>query len=392
MLGVEIPQDEAYASSRTAVYATMITLALLAISVMLGNARFLRNLIFRPIEQLRAGTERLGEGHYDFRLRFRRYDEIGVVTDAFNSLAAALQKRDADLRNKNQALSAEIAEHERTQEALERLNATLELRIAERTERLETMTHELQRSNKSLEEFAYVASHDLQEPLRKVRTFGDRLQVRYGHLLDETGNDYLTRMQNGSMRMQALIDALLTYSRVTTKAQPLVPVNLNEVITGVLSDLEVAIESLHATISMGPLPSVMADSTQMHQLFQNLLGNALKFHKADVVPHVTIAGTLCDGAGCYEIVVADNGIGFDSQYAERIFQVFQRLHGRSEYEGTGVGLAICRKIVERHGGSIYAESTPGAGARFIIRLPLQPGAGETSELSQADLQEAPALG
>jgi signal transduction histidine kinase len=392
MLGVEVLQDEAYESSRIAVYATMITISLLAIIVMLGNARFLRDLIFRPIEQLRAGTERLGEGYYDFRLRFRRYDEIGVVTDAFNSLAAALQKRDADLKAKNQALSVEIAEHERTQEALEQLNATLELRIAERTERLEAMTHELQRSNKSLEEFAYVASHDLQEPLRKVRTFGDRLQARYGHVLDDTGNDYLTRMQNGSTRMQALIDALLTYSRVTTKAQPLVPVNLNDVVTDVLSDLDVAIETLHATVTVGPLPSVAADSTQMRQLFQNLLGNALKFHKPDRAPHVSITSSRCDNAGCYEIVVADDGIGFDIQYAERIFQVFQRLHGRSEYEGTGVGLAICRKIVERHGGSIRAESTPGSGARFIISLPLQPGTGEATGPGQEEAEEAPAFG
>jgi light-regulated signal transduction histidine kinase (bacteriophytochrome) len=232
------------------------------------------------------------------------------------------------------------------------------------------MTRELQRSNKSLEEFAYVASHDLQEPLRKVRAFGDRLQTRYGHLLDETGIDYLARMQSGSMRMQALIDALLSYSRVTTKAQPLLPVDLNQVLAQVISDLEVRIESQQAEVIVGPLPTLAADSMQMHQLFQNLVGNALKFHRQGVAPRITIAAAACDEMGCCQIEVADNGIGFEMQYAERIFQVFQRLHGRSEYEGTGVGLAICRKIVERHGGAIYAESTPGAGARFVIHLPL----------------------
>jgi signal transduction histidine kinase len=387
MLVVEILQDEAYSPSRTAVLVTMVTISLLAVIVMFGNARFLRNLVFRPIEQLRAGAGRLGEGDYGFRLSFRRYDEIGVVTDAFNSLAAALQKRDADLRSKNQALSAEIAEHERTQAALERLNVTLEQRIAERTERLETMTRELQRSNKALEEFAYVASHDLQEPLRKVRTFGDRLQSRYGHLLDETGIDYLTRMQNGSTRMQALIDALLTYSRITTKAQPLAPVDLNDVVAEVLSDLEVAIESLRATVTIRCLPSVAADAIQMRQLFQNLLGNALKFHKPGVRPEIIIASKYCDRDACCEIVVADNGIGFDMQYAERIFQVFQRLHGRSEYEGTGVGLAICRKIVERHGGSIWAESAPDAGARFVIRLPLRARSEDASHHRRGETQE-----
>jgi signal transduction histidine kinase len=383
MIVAEVPQREAYAPSRTASVTTAASISILAILVMAGNASFLRNLVFRPIDQLRAGAERLSEGNYSFRLRFRRYDEIGIVTDAFNSLAAALQRREADLGSKNQALSAEIIEHQRTQDALERLNATLEQRIAERTERLEDMTRELQRSNKSLEEFAYVASHDLQEPLRKVRAFGDRLQTRYGHMLDDAGLDYLARMQSGSMRMQALIDALLTYSRVTTKAQPLVPVNLDQVLIEVTSDLEVAIESLRAEVIVGPLPTLAADNTQMHQLFQNLVGNALKFHRPGVTPHITISTAPCDEVGWCRIEVADNGIGFEMQYAERIFQVFQRLHGRSEYEGTGVGLAICRKIVERHGGAIYAESTPGAGTRFVLHLPL----GELQDLGTVEQQE-----
>ena len=379
LLVVEVLQSEAYQSSRAATAVAVVTILLLALVVMLGNAQFLRSLIFRPLDQLRAGAERLGEGEYGFRLQVGRNDEIGAVTTAFNSLAAALQKRDSDLQAKNQALGAEIADHERTQEALERLNATLEQRIADRTQRLEAVAAELQRSNKSLEEFAYVASHDLQEPLRKVRAFGDRLQMRYSDLLDATGKDYLQRMQNGSARMQALIDALLTYSRVTTKAQPPAPVDLNSVMADVLSDLEVTIETLQADVTVGPLPTLAADSTQMHQLLQNLVSNALKFHKPDVTPHVCITSKLCDRGECWEIVVADNGIGFDMQYAERIFQVFQRLHGRSEYEGTGVGLAICRKIVERHGGTICAESAPGQGARFVIRLPLAAAAAADQE-------------
>jgi signal transduction histidine kinase len=389
LLVAEILQSEAYESSLMATAVAAVTIVLLGIMVMLGNARFLSSLVFQPIEQLRAGAERLSEGNFGFRLRFRRYDEIGAVTEAFNSLAAALQKRESDIRAKNQALSAEIAERERAQEALERLNATLEERIAERTERLQSMTSELQRSNKALEEFAYVASHDLQEPLRKVRTFGDRLQARYGHLLDATGLDYLTRMQNGSTRMQSLIDALLTYSRVTTKAQPLAPVDLNRVLEEVVSDLEVPIETLGATVRVGSLPTIVADSVQMHLLFQNLLGNALKFHKQNLMPEISVTLSDCSVSGCIEIVVADNGIGFEMQYAERIFQVFQRLHGRSEYEGTGVGLAICRKIVERHGGNIWAESDLGAGTRFHIRLPQQPQAAETKDESKENPKEEP---
>lgn len=373
ILVVEVLQDEAYLYSRIAGFAAMATIMTMAGIVMYGNAHFLKNLIFRPMVHLRDGAVRLSAGDYGFRLRYRRHDEVGEVTEAFNTLAAALQKRDEDLRHKNEALSAEVAEHERTQATLEELNTTLEQRVTDRTQRLETVASELQRSNRALEEFAYVASHDLQEPLRKVRTFGDRLQSRYGHVLDTTGQDYLARMQNGSTRMQTLIDDLLAYSRVTTKAQPLEPVDLNLLIAEVLSDLDVTIESLHAEITVGPLPTLNADATQLRQLLQNLVGNALKFHKPGTIPHISITNNCCpDGCAAHpycEITVADDGIGFDMQYAERIFQVFQRLHGRSEYEGTGVGLAICRKIVERHGGTIRAESTPNVGSRFICCIP-----------------------
>jgi light-regulated signal transduction histidine kinase (bacteriophytochrome) len=263
-----------------------------------------------------------------------------------------------------------------------RLHEQARQEIAERQRaeaELQTYAARLERSNRELESFAYIASHDLKEPLRKIQAFGDRLQAKYGEVLNEQGRDYLMRMQNAATRMQALIDGLLIYSRVTTKAQPFVTVDLNAVVREVLADLEVRIEQLAARVEVGDLPTIEADPLQMRQLFQNLIGNALKFHRQDVVPLVRVQGELLDGgAGQYRITVEDNGIGFDEKYLDRLFQVFQRLHGRSEYEGAGIGLAICRKIIERHGGSITARGVPDQGATFIITLPARQPAKESA--------------
>ena len=232
-------------------------------------------------------------------------------------------------------------------------------------------TEELQRSNGELEQFAYVASHDLQEPLRKIQAFGSRLQTNYGPQIGEVGTDYLSRMLNAAGRMRQLIDDLLAFSRVTSKGQPFGSVDLQDVIEGVLADLEIRILQTNATVEVGDLPTIDADPLQMRQLFQNLIGNALKFQTPGVPPVVRVSAKLVAGENpqC-ELSFADNGIGFDTKYLDRIFQVFQRLHGRGEYEGTGVGLAICRKIVERHGGTITATSTPTEGATFIVVLPV----------------------
>jgi two-component system sensor kinase FixL len=232
----------------------------------------------------------------------------------------------------------------------------------------QTMT-ELQRSNAELQQFAYVASHDLQEPLRKIQAFGDRLRARYTKALDERGGDYLNRMQNAAKRMQALINNLLTLSRITTQAQPFIPVNLANVAQKVLSDLELHIERAGGIVKVGDLSTVDADPTQMRQLLQNLINNALKFHHPEKKPVIKVYGQSIDKI-C-ELIVEDNGIGFDEKYLDRIFGVFQRLHGRGEYDGTGVGLAICQKIAERHGGGITAKSTPGQGATFVVTLPVE---------------------
>jgi len=233
---------------------------------------------------------------------------------------------------------------------------------------------ELARSNGELEQFAYVASHDLQEPLRKIQAFGDRLKTKFSDGLPNEGKDYLERMQNAAYRMQTLINDLLTLSRVATQTRPFVDVDLSETARLVQCDLESRIEQLGGSVEVGALPVIAADRVQMSQLLQNLIGNGLKFHKPDVPPRVTVrSAKVRDPNGAAEdvcrISVEDNGIGFDEKYCDRIFQVFQRLHGRNEYEGTGIGLAICRKIVERHGGTITAHSTPGTGSQFVITLP-----------------------
>ena len=251
--------------------------------------------------------------------------------------------------------------------------------------KLHAFATRLEQNNRELQDFAYVASHDLQEPLRKVRAFGDRLKTKCGSALSDEGRDYLTRMLNAASRMQTLIEDLLAFSRVTTKAQPFVPVDLNKVAREVVSDLEVRIEQTAGRVELQDLPTIDADPTQMRQLIQNLIGNALKFHRKEEPPVVKVHARLMASHGSQalsrntpgnttpfcQILVEDNGIGFDEKYLDRIFTVFQRLHGRGEYEGTGVGLAICRKIVLRHGGEITARSTPGLGAAFILTLPIK---------------------
>lgn len=262
--------------------------------------------------------------------------------------------------------------------ALAQANAELEEKVNVRTQALMQFSEELQRSNRELEEFAFVASHDLQEPLRKIRAFGDRLQQKYSAELGRTGSDYVARMQAASERMSALIDDLLSFSRVTTKQHPFVMVDLNVVMHRVLDDLDFAIEDSHAQLHIDPLPTIDADTSQIAQVFMNLIANSLKFRAANERPIIAvtcvenIASPMVDDnrAWCC-IKFSDQGIGFEKQYTDRVFSLFQRLHGRNEYSGTGIGLALCRKIIERHGGTITAESELGNGAVFTIYLPMR---------------------
>lgn len=242
--------------------------------------------------------------------------------------------------------------------------------ISDRIEAEQKLAHfakQLQESNQELEEFAYIASHDLKEPLRKVTAFGERLKMKFGDLLGEQGVDYLARMESAATRMQRLIDDLLNFSRVKTKARPFEPVDLNNIYTEVLSDLETRIEETGGKVTCQGLLVIDADPMQMRQLFQNLIGNGLKFNRPGVAPQLDIRGEILEN-NWYRLTFTDNGIGFDEKYQEKIFGVFQRLHGREEYEGTGIGLSICRKIAKRHGGDISAAGTLGAGAEFTVTL------------------------
>jgi two-component system sensor kinase FixL len=249
-------------------------------------------------------------------------------------------------------------------------------------ESLREASGKLLHSNRELESFATVASHDLQEPLRKIQTFGERLQVSCGATLGEEGLGYLGRMIDAASRMRTLIQDLLALSRVSAKSEPLAPVDLDRVGQEVIADLELRILQSGARVEIGPLPTIDADALQMRQLLQNLIGNALKYRRPEVPPVVKVSSsyhsasgardeTEAGAGGMCQISIEDNGIGFDEKYLDRIFNPFQRLHGRDRYEGSGIGLSICRRIVERHGGTITARSVPGHGSAFIIRLPLR---------------------
>ena len=250
-------------------------------------------------------------------------------------------------------------------------------------ERLRESTLQLERSNRELQDFAYVASHDLQEPLRKIVVFGERLNEKCSAELSDEARDYLERMERAARRMQTLINDLLSFSRVTTKAQAFTAVDVARTAREVVGDLEARIESVHGRVELGPLPVLEAEPLQMRQLLQNLIGNALKFHRPGEPPVVKVEARIAPGQPngngngrggpvrdrC-ELRVTDNGIGFDEKYLDRIFNVFQRLHTRNEYEGSGMGLAIARKIAVFHGGDITARSTPGRGSTFIVTLPV----------------------
>ena len=269
-----------------------------------------------------------------------------------------------------------IEKLKQSESEIRELNRDLEKRVFRRTAQLERTMRFLESSNKELESFAYIASHDLQEPLRKVQAFSDRLKTKYAAVLDEKGMDYLTRLESSGHRMQTMVNDLLSFSRVKTQGKAFVTIHLNDILKEVINDLEISINETGASVEINDLPIIEADPHQIQQLFLNLISNALKFHSKDAVPSVKIyqksdIATSHDSNSFCKIIVEDNGIGFEDQYRDRIFKPFQRLHGREAYKGTGIGLAICHRIIERHGGSITADSHVGRGTKFIVALPIK---------------------
>jgi light-regulated signal transduction histidine kinase (bacteriophytochrome) len=245
---------------------------------------------------------------------------------------------------------------------------TLENDLVSRVRELEEAQEKLQSSNRDLEAFAYIASHDLSEPLRKIRVFSDRLSTHYSNMLPEQAVHYLDRITAVAVRMEGLVRGLLELSRISSRPNARQPVDLNQIAREVLSDLDVAVDSAGARVELEELPVVVADPLHMRQLLQNLIGNALKFHATGVSPAVKVYSEQ-NGGPAASLIVEDNGIGFDAQHLDQIFLPFKRLNGRNEYEGSGMGLTICRKIVDAHGGTIRAESEKGRGSRFVVTFP-----------------------
>lgn len=323
-------------------------------SMILLIALLVAQAITTPLEKLNSAALAIARGDLDEHVDITGADELGELARAFNDMTEKLKET-------YKVLEEEIIEHQELQD---------ELNI--KTVELELQAKELARSNQELQDFAYIASHDLQEPLRKVIAFGERLREKEAANLSERGHDYLIRMENSAQRMSNLIDSLLEYSRITTKALPFEEIELGRVVLDVLSDLETRISSTRAQVDIGHFPVIEAEPIQMRQLLQNLISNALKFQRPEARPEISITSTLAGrNKTLCQITVKDNGIGFDEKYLDRIFKPFQRLHGRTEFEGNGMGMAICNKIVHRHHGAMTAESAPGKGASFIVTLPLR---------------------
>jgi len=317
---------------------------LILVGFITANSIFLIRSVVNPVLKLHEGAEIIGAGNLDYKVGMAGRDEIGQLSQAFDRMTANLQQ-----------VTVSRDELAREVEGRKQVEA-----------QLKTAVLDLERSNRDLEEFAYISSHDLQEPLRKIANFSDMLVHQYQGRLDERAERYFGYITDGAKRMQTLINDLLSYSRVGRAEMPRVPASLEDILKGTLSDLQALIQESGAEISHDPLPNLQINPHQVGQLLQNLIGNGIKFH-GHQSPRIHLAARQ-EGQE-WVISVRDNGIGFDPQYAEGIFKVFKRLHAKEEYPGTGIGLAVCKKIVERHGGRIWAESEPGHGATFYFTIP-----------------------
>jgi PAS domain S-box-containing protein len=281
-----------------------------------------------------------------------------ALGEAKNELESKVKRRTRELKEANERLQKELEERKITENKLKKSQKNLK-----------SLIEELKRSNEELQQFAYVSSHDLQEPLRTITSFTQLIERRYKDKLDSDADEFIEYIVDAAKRMQTLINDLLNYSRVATRGKEFELTNTEEILENTKSNLYASIKENGAQITHENLPKIMADKRQMIQLFQNLIGNAIKFKKPDEPPKIHIKARKDKNRNEHVFSIHDNGIGMDTQYAERIFIIFQRLHTRDEYEGTGIGLAVSKRIVERHGGHIWVESEPGAGSTFYFTIP-----------------------
>lgn len=304
----------------------------------------------------------LNKGYWEGELIHRKRNGEKIIV----SSRWALQKDENEVPIGFMEINSDITERKKAEESLKKAHDKLELKVQERTDELNILVDELKRSNDELKQFAYVISHDLQEPLRTIASFTQLLRRRYEHELDEDADEFIDYIVDGADRMQIMIKALLDYSRVNTINKEFKPSNLNEIIYQTLNSLKIAIDESNAKITVDQLPTIIVDDKQMFQLFQNIISNAIKFRKTDEDMKIHIS---CEKVSTnYIFSVSDSGIGIEPQFKDRIFEVFQRLHTRDEYSGTGIGLAVCKKIVERHGGQIWVESELGKGSNFYFTI------------------------
>jgi len=336
--------------------------------------------IVGPIQTLRDVVFNIGSGDFSKRANIRSKDEVGQLSQAINKMAEKLQDSysglEAKVAEKTKELSQTLLQSQKDNKALEEtktavLNILDDLEeskkgLEEERDKLAALKNDLERSNQELEQFAYVASHDLQEPIRMVASYTQLLERQYNDLLDDKGRKYIFFATDGAKRMQQLIDDLLTFSRVGTRGKEFAMVNSSEACKQAIANLDIAIKESASEITVDELPIVYGDDVQLLQLFQNLIGNAIKY-RGDKNPKIHIGSEEKEKEWLFS--VSDNGIGIDEKYKDRIFIIFQRLHTKKEYNGTGIGLAVCKKIVERHGGHIWIKSQSEEGTTFYFTIP-----------------------
>ena len=367
----ELDQAEAFAPIVALRNATIAACAVMLVCAATLGVIFTRT-ITGPVLQLVKATEEIGAGNLDYRIEATARDEIGQLATAFDDMTGKVKQAEGELRKHREHLEELVEElvEERAAE-LKRTNEELEAEIVERKrgeDRLKNAMADLERSNKELEQFAYVASHDLQEPLRMVSSYTQLLARRYQDQLDQDAHDFITYAVEGAARMQRLINDLLGYSRVGTRGKAFGKTDCQRVLQETLANLQPAIDETDATVTHDPLPTVIADEPQLVQVLQNLVSNGIKF-RGQAPPAIHIGAQRENDEWVFS--VRDNGIGIDPQYYERIFVIFQTLHSRDQYPGTGIGLALCKRIVERHGGRIWVESEPGRGSIFYFTIPIK---------------------